>query len=306
MPRCLVASVAAAAALAGCGSGAAPTDGDASKALAAWRASGDDEEELYRLQRRLETRCMEKKGFRVQPGPPPGLVDRGRRNLLGGALPPTPQEAARDGYGFASGTEAAAGATQPSSDAWNAAPEAYKAKYTLAYEGPPNARATADTGPKNVTFPAQGCAGDVLKALMGKDLGAYIRLQDLSANGLRDEIRPGFDQKAMDELDRAWKACMGTAGERTLSEPAAARSRAMKQAEAVGADPTRRASAIAEEKALAAKDARCGQQVDYERTLQEIEGKASTEVLARHLPDLLQFQQIVADATVRARALMKQ
>lgn len=295
----------AAAVLTGCGGKGAPAQADAAKATAAWQAARGHEDEVYRLQRRLETRCMEKKGFRTHPsGQPPNLEDRGRRSVLGDPLPPTPQEAATRGYGFAVNTDAATSPPETTgTGAWEASPASYKQKYLVAYEGPRGVRATADSG-TNVTFPAQGCAGEVLKELMGDQLGAYIRLQDLSANGIRAEAQASIDEGAKEALNKAWDRCMAAVGERGLGEPEGGRGRAMARAEQAGTDPERRAEAIAAEKAMAAKDATCAQQLDYENKLTKIEGDASTDVLARHLPDLLAFQQILADASVRARSLM--
>ncbi len=245
---------------------------------------------------------MEKAGFRIHPATKPGLEDTGARTMLRSVLPPTAQEAASRGYGFAAAaTPATAGSDGA---AWASSPEEYKAKYTLAYEGPPNARATADSG-TNVTFPAEGCAGRVLKDLMGDQLGSYIRLQEMSANEIRTDIQAKMDIAARDKLNAEWDSCMTTAGVRDLGEPEAARGRAMTWAQESASSPDH-ADAVAREKELAATDATCAEQVGYAGRIHEIESTASTTALETRLPDLLAFHKLVEDATTRARTLMSE
>lgn len=180
---------------------------DAHPAAAALAALRPDLEVVGAAESVLVGDCARQAGYPVRPGDPVAQPDP---QTFATFPSPTPEAAARSGYGIAERVLTAQ--TAADRQAWDASPEDYKAGITLVVFGDPEKQVTVtfDDG-YTARIGADGCYADVRRDLYG-DLTEYARQSWAASQAFGRTAAALTASDAWATARTAWSACMAAAG----------------------------------------------------------------------------------------------
>lgn len=257
-------------------------------ATAAWAEVQGTKGRLRDVERVLLTACMRRQGFAVFPPAPIAIPDP--PNV---AVSPTPEEARSRGYGLVPIRDAP---TQGGASAWDGAPDEYKARYAMAYNGSDAERVTYEFPGGGYQISAGGCYGDVRRLLFG-DLRIYIKLDWLSSNQIYQETQSLISaDQALRAAEVTWAECMKAAGYSLSIHSDAVHLAQGKRSTGQSADV---------EFAIAVADAQCASDSGYRREQLRATSAAESTVLGEHAPDIIAWRQLVSEAISKGTAAIK-
>lgn len=152
-----------------------------------------------------------------------------------------------------------------------------------------------------VTTNSEGCLSEARKTLFGS-LERWLKLSNFAGGFAINARRRSAADPAMNELNKAWSACMSGKGHAALSSPDHARTRAgeFHRRHGVGSD-----KALDEEKALATADAECENQVDYAPRRRELEDRHYRDALRAHEAEITAVLEMNEEALTRAHKILQ-
>lgn len=233
---------------------AGPDAGTVAAALAALRS---DLEVTGVAESVLVGDCARQAGYPVRPSDPKAEPDR---ETFAAYPSPTPESAARSGYGIAGRVLTAQ--TAETEQAWRQVDETYKAGITLAMFGDPqNQVEVTFADGYSARIGADGCYADVRRGFFG-DLSEYARQSWAASQAFGRATGAVIGNSAWNGALAQWSACMSAAGRPGYAAPGDIRMALFQRVASIEVtspsdrvDQYRRLAA--DEQALAVQDAVC-------------------------------------------------
>ncbi|TKV57036.1 hypothetical protein FDO65_19685 [Nakamurella flava] len=201
--------------------------------------------------------CVRQAGYPVRPSDPQAEPDR---ETFAAYPSPTPESAARSGYGIAGRVLTAQ--TAVSGQAWLEVDETYKAGLTLAMFGDPqNQVEVTFADGYSARIGADGCYADVRRSFFG-DLGEYAQQSWAASQAFGRAIGAVAENRTWKAALAPWSACMSAAGQPGYAAPGDIRMALFQRVAAIEVtSPSDRVDRYrqlaADERALAMQDAAC-------------------------------------------------
>ncbi len=332
----LVAAVAVALALTGCGADAA-SDADRAALAETLANSFAARTDLDKLTERLARTCMEKQGFMVHPTPPaesgevmkpyqsPNIeVAMEARHIV------REDRLAEIGYGLSPremlGFDPNAGAGTPRS-AFDRLSADEQDRYWTAYQGyaPDEVDSTVardgdDTPVKlpnheiftlpdgaQVSYPTKGCVAETQQRIFDGKLREFTELGHYARDGIgKAAIGDVRTDPAVRAKDAEWASCMQTKGFDGLTEPTEARNRASSSygAEIFGPDSPGFAEKKKQEIAIATADVACNHQVQLDEARVSIFWRNVARFYTDRETQVAAWSDLVTAARARAQQML--
>lgn len=201
--------------------------------------------------------CTRQAGYPVRPSDPKAEPDR---ETFAAYPSPTPESAARSGYGIAGRILTAQ--TADTEQAWLETDETYRAGITLAMFGDPqNQVEVTFADGYSARIGADGCYADVRRSFFG-DLTEYAQQSWAASQAFGRAIGAVAESPTWKAALAPWSACMGAAGRPGYAAPGDIRMALFQQVAAIQVtSPSDRVDRYrqlaADERALAMQDAAC-------------------------------------------------